>query len=143
MAQIKAFFFMFCVCSLTADACRAVGVPHRLIPPYGYTVFWHFFYNRLEPLKYTTTGHHDSLWFYWYDVFDHNSLIPGPASVRCPGASHGPVCSRILPVCQHRSERHPLGAPTSAINQTLPVATVDVSYVLLIRTQPNNMNHSA
>ena len=39
--------------------------------------------------------------------------------------------------------RYPLGSPTSAINQTVPAAAVKVLYVLLIRTQPNNVNHNA
>ena len=48
---------------------------------------------------------------------------------------------RVLPVCHHRSVRYPLGTPTSAINQTIPVAAVEACYVL--RTQPQNMNHNA
>ena len=62
----------------------------------------------------------------------NKSRIPGPASDRCPGASHGPCLFACLPVCQHRSVRYPLGSPTNAINQTVPAAAVEVSYVLLI-----------
>ena len=50
--------------------------------------------------------------------------IPGTASDRCPTASNSPVCSRVLPACQHRSVRYLLGIPTSAIKQTMPVAAV-------------------
>ena len=68
--------------------------------------------------------------------------VPGPASDRCcPAASNSPVCSRVLPVCQPRSVRHPLGITTIAINQATPVAVVKVSYVK--RTQPKNINHNA
>ena len=40
------------------------------------------------------------------------------------------MCSRALPLCQHRSVRFPLGTPKSAINHTLPAtaAVVEVSY---------------
>ena len=73
----------------------------------------------------------------------HNSRIPGPASDRGPGASHGPVCLRVQPVCQHRSVLHPFGTPTCAINQTMPATAVEVSYTPLTCTQPNNMSHNA
>ena len=49
-----------------------------------------------------------------------------------------PVCSRVLPVCQRRFVRNPLGA-----RQTVPAAAVKVTHVLPIRIQPENMNHSA
>ena len=56
----------------------------------------------------------------------------------------GSVCSRVLQVCKHRSVRYLLGSLTRAINQTVPAAAaVEVSYVLLIRTQPKNVNHNA
>ena len=67
--------------------------------------------------------------------------LPGPASNRCPAASSSTVCSHVLQVCQHRSVRSPFGNPTSAINQTA-TAAVKVTYLLPIRTQPNNMNHN-
>ena len=38
-----------------------------------------------------------------------------------------PVCSRVLPVCQHRSVRYTLGTPTSAIDQTAPAAAVEAT----------------
>ena len=69
--------------------------------------------------------------------------ITGPASDRCSAVSNNPICSRVLPVGQHRSVRYPLGTPTSAINQTVSAAAVKVSYVLLIRAQPKSMNHNA
>ena len=72
-----------------------------------------------------------------------NHGIPGPASDRCPAGSNSPVCSRVLPVCQHRFVRYPLGISASAINQTMPVAAVKVSYVLSIRTHLNGMNQIA
>ena len=43
------------------------------------------------------------------------------------------LCLRVLPVCQHRPVRYPLGIPTSANNQTMPAAAVKVSHV---RTPP-------
>ena len=64
----------------------------------------------------------------------------GPASDRCPAASNSPVCSRVIPVCQHRSVRSPLGVPTSAINQTMSVAA---KMSCAQRTQPKNIHHSA
>ena len=43
-----------------------------------------------------------------------NSRIPGPASDHCPGPRHGPcLFARVLPVCQDRSVRYPLGTPTN------------------------------
>ena len=58
-----------------------------------------------------------------------------------PVVNNSSVCSRVLPVCQHRPVRYPLGISTSAINQTMPAAAVKVSYV---RTSPKKaMNHNA
>ena len=38
---------------------------------------------------------------------NQNSRIPGPASDRCPGASHRAVCSRVLPVHQRPTRAVP------------------------------------
>ena len=64
---------------------------------------------------------------------------------RCPVVNNSCVCSRVLPVCQHRPMRHLLGIPTSAINQAMPAAAVETSYV---RTPPkktatSGVNHNA
>ena len=74
-------------------------------------------------------------------VGGRNHELYGPASDRCPDVNNSSVCSRVLPVCQHRPVRYPLDIPTSPINQTMPVAAVKVSYVL--RIPPKNMNHNA
>ena len=67
--------------------------------------------------------------------------LSGPASDRCPVVNNSSVCSRVLPVCQHRPVRYPLGIPTSAIHQTMPAAAIKVSYIL--RIPPEYMNHNA
>ena len=54
----------------------------------------------------------------------------------------GPVCSRLLPVCQHRSMRYPRRTRTSVVNQIVPAASAEVGYVLLMRMQAENMNHN-
>lgn len=36
-----------------------------------------------------------------------------------------------------------LVTPTSAIDQTMPFAAVEASFVLLLRSQPDSMNHNA
>ena len=46
------------------------------------------------------------------------------------------LCSRVLPVCQHRPVGYPLGISTSAINRTMPAVAVEVSYV---RTSPQKL----
>ena len=76
-----------------------------------------------------------------YLIKNHEYLAQRATAVQVQAT--GPACSRVLPVCQHSSVRYPLGSPTSAINPTVPAAAVEVDYVLLIRTQPKNMNHFA
>ena len=58
-------------------------------------------------------------------------------SDRCPVENNSSVCSRVLPACQHRPVRYPLGIPTSAINQTMPAAAIKVSYARMILRQNN------
>ena len=67
--------------------------------------------------------------------------LSGPVSDRCPVVNNSSACSRVVPVCQHRPVRYPLGISTSAITQRMPAAAVKVSYVrtLLKKT----MNHDA
>ena len=77
-----------------------------------------------------------------------HEIIPDPARDRCRAESNRSVCSRVLPVCQHRSVQYPLGIPTSATNQTISAAELlsnwATQYVLLlIRNQTKNMNPNA
>ena len=64
---------------------------------------------------------------------DRNHELSGPVSDRCLVVNNSSVCSRVLPVSQHRPVQYPLGISTSAINQAMPAAAVKVSYV---RTPP-------
>ena len=54
----------------------------------------------------------------WDSIVNHEkSRNPWPGN-RCPATSSSLVCSRDLPVCQHRSVLCPLGIPAQAINPT-------------------------
>ena len=54
-----------------------------------------------------------SSWNTWARI--HEFLAQRATAVQVQVQATGPVCSHVLPVCQHCSVRYPLGTPTSAI----------------------------
>ena len=53
--------------------------------------------------------------FMFYISHDYLAQLATAVQVQATGL----VCSRVLPVCRHRSVRYPLDNPASAINQML------------------------